>query len=192
MSRWHAFLTVSAAIAAAAIASAQSPPPTSSNGQSGARFLSASVYGSWFTHRESSGATILDLLVLWRGTPGWWAEGRGQDSSSGGGSLRTAQTEHVGGRALRIAFERPVHVAHIQDIDLPLDGANVVMVDDVDAATPRFTKVAVGPAMAAVTGISAVIRRSPELQTFLRCGDTVPDARMQSYVVLICEQMIGK
>jgi hypothetical protein len=180
------------AVAVALLGTTTLAQPQSSNGQGAARFLSASVYAEWFTHREPSGETLLDLLVLWRGEPGWWAKGTGKDSSSGGSGSRLTSTSHVGGQELRIVFDRSVKSAEIQAQTLRLDRANVVMVDDVAAATPKFTTATVDPTLPSSIDIHVAVQRSPDVQKFLRCDETLPDARMQSYVALVCNRMMGR
>jgi hypothetical protein len=58
-------------------ATAQSQPSAGSN-----RVISPTVVAFWM-ERESDSAKQLDLLVLWRGSPGWFMRGA---SSSGGGN----------------------------------------------------------------------------------------------------------
>src|SRR5687768_9343404 len=44
--------------------------------------ISPVVVASWFTERAANGREQLQLLVLWRGTPGWFMGGGGEDRSS--------------------------------------------------------------------------------------------------------------
>src|SRR5262245_57582096 len=61
--------------------------PSNARGQtsSASRPLSATVVSTFVAHNGE-----LTLLVLWRGSPGWFAGGGG-NSSSGGGSISAGQ-----------------------------------------------------------------------------------------------------
>ncbi len=75
----------------------------------------------------------LELLVLWRGSPGWFTVPSQRRASY-------SETEGVlsvdlayGGRDLRLSFDPAGRTATIQDLRVPLQpDANVLLVDDVD------------------------------------------------------------
>jgi hypothetical protein len=53
--------------------------------------VSPAVVGYWQMHDNEDGTGSVDLLILWRGTPGWFLRGNdnsGGGSGGGGGSLR--------------------------------------------------------------------------------------------------------
>ena len=57
---------------------AQAPPRHPSWTSSGSRVVSPAVAATWITKHRQAGDGELELLVLWRGSPGWFLEG-GQD-----------------------------------------------------------------------------------------------------------------
>jgi hypothetical protein len=65
----------------------QSAPTRSSSG--GNTMISPTVFATWLTERIGNGPVQLRLLVLWRGTPGWYfvPGGRMSDSSDGARTL---------------------------------------------------------------------------------------------------------
>src|SRR5262245_60153417 len=141
--------------------------PGGAGQQMGDRVLSPAVVGSWFTHRETSGSYGLDLLVLWRGSPGWPLRGGGHGSSGGGEGMtgRRGMTIRYGTLSFHAALVPGAGLCQIEGKDVPLGDHNVVLVDDVDeAAGPRIVKtLRIDPSIPEPTRIELAIRRSPEL-----------------------------
>jgi hypothetical protein len=77
----------------------QSAPARSSGG--GNAMISPTVVATWITDRVEKGPVQLRLLVLWRGTPGWYflAGSRIADSFDG---VRTEQTFEYGNLRLTL------------------------------------------------------------------------------------------
>ena len=110
--------------------------------------VSPSVMATVMTVEAEQGKGELELLVLWRGSPGWFwrADGRGGGGSSsggggvlspGGGQTRTEWLSH-GGVNLNLRFEPVSRQLWILDQPVTLNDANVVLVDGVDEPTgPR-------------------------------------------------------
>lgn len=109
--------------------------------------VSPSVMATVMTVEAERGRGELELLVLWRGSPGWFwrADGRGGGgSSSGGGTIgasgvqvRTEWLSH-GGVSLNLRFEPASRRLWILDQPVTLNDANVVLIDGVDEPTgPR-------------------------------------------------------
>jgi hypothetical protein len=46
------------------------------NSMSTSRVVSPAVVASWVSHESFADRTVTSLLVLWRGTPGWFLKGR--------------------------------------------------------------------------------------------------------------------
>ena len=125
--------------------------------------VSPSVMATVMTVGGEPGKGELELLVLWRGRPGWFwrtdGRGGGGSSSGGGGTLgasggqvRTEWLSH-GGVNLNLRFEPGSRRLWILDQPVTLNDANVVLVDDVDEPTgPRVVAtVRIDPAYDAAT-----------------------------------------
>jgi len=152
---------------------------------------------------DAAGRGTLELLILWRGSPGWFrksagaASGGGQSSSMGGGPSPMIRSEWIsqGGINLTVRFDPAARKVWIQDKELALDEANVVLVDGVDSREgphvvrtlridPEYqTTLDVlpggpmgrGPRMRPqAVPAQTFIRRSPELVEFLQCDVSVP------------------
>jgi len=167
------------------------PPGAMSSGNG---VLSGSVAGGWFVRAEPGGAASLDLLVLWRGSPGWPLQRSLGGSGGGSSGSRRGMTVRYGDRSFYAAFDTGPRRYQIEDDMKPLGDDNVVLVDDVDSASGlRVVKtLRVDPAMSARVRIDEVIARSPELVAYLRCDAKVPDLRQQMMVDILCARYRGK
>lgn len=171
---------------------------------SGTSVVSPAVVATWFTHRVPSGGWALDLLVLWRGTPGWFmadggsgGAGEGSLPPSAGEGQRGPEVQHLffGNLSLEVRFDPVAGTAQIQDEILSLQGANVILVDEVDSA--QGLRIAgtvwVAPQLPeSPVQLEALVRRSPELFSFLRCDTPLPDPQAQHMLDLLCAQMRGQ
>jgi len=145
-----------------------------------------------------SGPVTLELMVLWRGAPGWFLKG-GQQSSSGGGDDKghvNVRLEQAG-VVLEVNLDRPMGMAHIGGQEVVLGDANVIMVDDVDV--PGGLHVAgtrsVDPRTQALPdGVYTVLRGAPDLISFLRCEARLPEPAgfMQQVLDASCARMVVK
>lgn len=150
--------------------------------------VSLSVLATQMCVVDTAGNGTLELLVLWRGTPGWFRKSGGGASGSGGGGsmgagpgpmIRSAWVSQ-GGVNLSVRFDPVARTAWIQDAEIAMNDANVVLVDDVDSsAGPRVVRtLRIDPAYQTTPATPAMaqlfIRRSPELVEFLQCGVSVP------------------
>jgi len=172
-------------------------------GTSTARVASPTVVASWRTHDNYADGSSTTLLVLWRGTPGWFAvrgsgSGGGAGGSGGGGSY---QYFSYGGRTFTMDFDDDRKVVRILNQEISLKTANVILVDFVDSAAGAtivgYRWVEPGPpAPPIVEGgtsdpIAGVIRRLPELYDYLRCDVSVDDPLMKAMMPIICGAMRG-
>lgn len=176
---------------------AQLPPrnPVGPVQSSGDRVLSPAVVGGWFTHSDAPGSGTLDLLVLWRGSPGWHMRAGPRGSSGGGSSTgRRSVTLKYGGLFLQALFDGPARLAEIEDRKVPLNDDSVLLVDDVDSVSgSKVVKtLRIDPQLSDPSSSEIAIRRSPELVAYLRCDVRLPDARQQAVMDTICAQVIGK
>ena len=187
-------------ILAAAFMAAQPFPGGGSN--SGTAPISPSVMATELGSVDASGQGTLQLLILWRGTPGWFMRDGGSSSSGSGGSAGPGSNmifSHwisQGGVNLTVRFDPSTRKVWIQDRELALDDANVVLVDGVDSPAgpqvvrtlridpeyettmepPPYAMPGRGPKMRArPVPVQTFIRRSPELIEFVQCDTSLPN-----------------
>jgi len=135
-----------AALVTLALASGawQNPPPARRVGPQGLversaggySTVSPSVVASSSTVRDSTGVVSIDLLILWRGSPGWMYRPTGSGSSSGGGPGRGRMIEfsiYQGGLHLTATYDPPLGTVDVLGERVNLKDANVVLVDRVDS-----------------------------------------------------------
>jgi hypothetical protein len=161
--------------------------------------VSPAVVATWMVRRDPNASSELDLLVLWRGSPGWFLK-EGAQESSGGSSSSSAGGENdlvferasFGGIRLQVVFDGSKRTALVQDNEVELGSDNVILVDDVDGANgpqvARSMKVD-GHFAKEPAEIDEIVSRNPELYEFLRCDARVPDANVQPMIDAVCERM---
>jgi len=191
--------------------------------------VSASVIATDMCTVDAEGKGTLELLVLWRGSPGWFRSDKGGSSGAGGwgGRGRAGGGDRVetrtawlteGGVNLSVRIEPSSRKAWIQDREIDLNDANVVLVDDVDtgaglriaglakidpsyyagmeidpdamrAGSPRTGRVSRQP-----RPVQMFIRRSPELIDYLRCDVPLPDAPQEEARIfeMYCSALIQR
>lgn len=121
---------------------------------------------------------VLELVVLWRGAPGWFLAGSGQGASYSEGNATFSAALNYGGRQLSVSYEAARHTALIQGtaVDVP-NGANVILVDGVDLSTV--------PAIGGVVSVDSHLEGDPtfasllggsaEIVSFVRCDAGTPN-----------------
>ena len=169
-------------------------------GTSTSRVVSPVVVASWMSHENYADGRATSLLVLWRGTPGWFSKGsRGGGFSAGGGTGPNGSSgfQYVseGGLAFRLDFDYDKRIVRILDQQISLEATNVVLVDFVDGANGpaivgvRWIDPAPAGQVSAVDPIAAIVRRTPELFEYLRCDFSVSDPVMNAMMPIVCGQM---
>ena len=172
-------------------------------GSSGSRVASPTVVASWVSHDNYANGSHTTLLVLWRGTPGWFASKGGRGGGSGGGSGSGAgqsgsyayEYVYEGGLTFMMEFDYDKSVVKILNQQISLKETNVVLVDFVDSANGpviagyRWVDPAPPDPPAAVDPIASVVKRTPELFDYLRCDVSLPDPVLNAYMPIICGQM---
>ena len=140
------------------------------------RVLSPTTVGIYRFHRVGD-TYLLDLLVLWRGTPGWFATGNGGHGFVGGGQFgHERRTITYAGTVISVEFDDDKGTVKLLDRELSLKDTNVVLLDDTDRAPRAFETRWIDPQI--VTSgepVAAVVRRNPDLFQYLQCGADVPD-----------------
>ena len=167
--------------------------------ETGTRILSSSVMATTISIHQQSGPGSLELLVLWRGQPGWFLieDSRGSATSSRNNSRRDRveassrpsslieHTEFAGGIALEVSFDSSSRTARVQGEDIHLKEANVILVDDVDGSTgPKIEAfhLEAGPLGPPPVRIEAILKRSPVLLAYLRCGERLNNPELQAQI----------
>lgn len=178
----------------------QGPPPgipeyarARGYSSSGSQIVSPTVVATAMTWSQGDAQT-LELLVLWRGRPGWFLEGSGHRSGGGGsGDVQTATLEYAG-LQLSVTFDRQRRVATVDRRELALRDQNVILVDGVDGPVHirRISLERVDPAMTSDSPrLSGVLRRSEAVLQFLQCDLKVPQAAAQPTIDMLCSQVRG-
>jgi hypothetical protein len=140
----------------------------------------------------------VELIVLWRGSPGWFSRGSGSGTSSRGSTASFHSSIRYGGLDLQLEFEPNTRVAQIQGNAIQLRDDNVILVDNVDVAGGPTVVGAlrVDPELPLADNgyprIEPVLRRSPEIVTFLQCDARLPDQRVQAVIETVCRQVLGQ
>lgn len=161
-----------AALLAAVVAVAQEPkslPPLVEQN----RPVSPSVVGTLLLR-----ANAVELILLWRGRPGWYLGTRKLSGGEGG----PAGTRHgeiaYGNTTLRYLYQPGKRTLDVQGVRIVLTGReNVVLVDHVDE-TPASVVVDVDTAtgqLDASTTLGAFLGTSKKAGPFLRCDTGLPD-----------------
>lgn len=153
------------------------------------RPVSAGVLASWRTQGDK-----LTLLVLWRGTPGWWSRANHGGGGGGGNGEREFQQIREGGLTFQIDYDFRAGTASLVERTISLTDVNVILVDNVDGPTRpvivgmRF----IDPQLPASEPDAplAMIRREPELYEFLRCDVGLPPSR--EAVAPLLDEMITR
>ena len=171
-------------------------------GMSTSRVASPTVVASWASHDNYADGSHTTLLVLWRGTPGWFASksgrggsGGGSGAGGGGGGSYGYQYVYEGGLTFMMEFDYDKSIVKMLNQQISLKETNVVLVDFIDSANGpaivgyRWIDPAPPDAPAAVDPIASVVKRTPDLFDYLRCDLTLPDPVMKAFMPIICGQM---
>ncbi len=171
----------------------QSAPTRSTGG--GNTMISPTVFASWVTERVGNDPEELRLLVLWRGTPGWFFVGGGRIGLSSG-RPRAHRIIEYGNTRLTLDYGADDTVA-INGHEVHLGADNVVYVDDVDApGGARVVRTSRVPSkMPGSAGqIGLAIRDVPEVVGYLKCEARAPDPQRQMMIeqIAACIVTLGR
>jgi hypothetical protein len=165
---------------------------------SGCSALSPSVVATYEGRGQMpDGPMLVDLVVLWRGSPGWYDEST--DSAEVGGSSGAHRIRSRTG-LVEIRFDSSTRVVQVHGNAVPLQNNNVLLLDDVDGS--GGVKIAgmlrVDPPVRPtskggqnVDVIDAVVQQSSELFEYLRCDARFarPDDPQSQIQLRHCEQL---
>jgi hypothetical protein len=168
-------------------------------GMSTSRVVSPTVVASWVSRENYADGNTTTLLVLWRGTPGWFRKGGRSGSGGGGGSGQSGSDAYQyvseGGLTFVMKFDYDTRVAKILNQEISLTETNVLLVDFVDSTNgptivgSQWVDPAPPEPSSPSDPIAAVVRRTPELFEYLRCDLTLSDPLMNAMMPIICGQM---
>jgi uncharacterized protein (TIGR02246 family) len=110
-----------------------------------------------------------DLIVVWRGSPGWFG---GQRIISSGGTGRTVRwSQSFGDVRLDVEFDFATRVGQVAGHRITMNSNNAVLVDHVDE--PRRSTVvrmlAIKGELTEAPDVSALIARSPAAANYIQC-----------------------
>ncbi len=172
----------------------------------GSYVISPAVVATALFANGSGDDAELQVLVLWRGSPGWFLDGDHSGSSTRSDS-RTMSRDTRGGpilhefyfgnRRLRVRLDPRSETAEIGETVISLRDGRAVLVDEVDdAGGPRVigTRLIGTQASGVPPRIEPLLRESPELVAFLRCDQRVADSRIpiQTMVAATCREILGR
>ena len=119
----------------------------------------------------AAGARTLDLLVLWRGSAGWFETVPSAGDSNQGLAVGGTERLHrvfVRGRPLELRVDAKTNTARIQDQIIPLQGTNVLLIDGVDGQQVRVAgTLYVDPQLDSLMDpVQQILKQSPLLMEF--------------------------
>lgn len=147
---------------------------------SGSRAFSVFVTGTFFIWTPGE----IELVALWRGRDARWYAGSGSTRGGGTAAGYTGVFE-FGAHRFDFVYDRTRRVVRVRGAEISLpQGHNVLLVDGADRngdplittmkADLRYPVVAgrgAAPASIATADIVAIVERSPDMVSFLRCSD---------------------
>ena len=152
------------------------------------------MLATWIAKRDDRGRPQLDLMVLWRGAPGWFARRPTGERISGAGSGTFSIALIRGDLQLQLSFDIKKRIASVGGTDVPLDKNNVILVDNVDV--PNGGKILgryqVAPAMNDPTRIDPILRSSPALIEYLRCDAPTENDANAAALAHVCAMVLNK
>ena len=161
--------------------------------------VSSTVVATFCGHRAGN-SELLDLLILWRGKPGWF---QGDHSSGAAGSRKfgartngeVSASQRYGGGTIAFDADFDARAVTIGRSTVKLDRVNTIIIDDVDGdshvSASRWTEP--GLPLAGDWNL-ALVHRSSELLRDLRCDLPMPTppasyVGTQVPVITVCEKL---
>lgn len=167
--------------------------------------VSATVVATYCSHAAGSD-DIVDLMILWRGSPGWFQRRSGGRYGSGGSHMVGGGT---GGHVTENRFYGDVEIRYDADFDartvtigtlapIAIDKFNTVLVDGVDRPGGGHVQRTLGVVARVSLGGDhnlKVIQSSSVLVSFLQCEMAMPASRspmLQTPVITVCDKLASK
>jgi hypothetical protein len=176
----------------------------------GTNIISSTVVSIYCGHREGDDE-MLDLLVLWRGTPGWFNRAGGRGSSGGSSGVGAGrgtkgfayQYSTYGDITIGVDLNFDANTAKIGEEVFALDSVNIVFIDGV--GEPGGGRVYdtrwIEPKLPLVGDPNVLIaQRSREVVNYLRCDIPMPAPQTTTrmppipvpLVITVCERLQPK
>lgn len=155
--------------------------------------LSPSVLGTLASRPQG-----LELLVLWRGTPGWYLSGGQRSARVGEHDGLLDATIAYGGVTLNFLFNAHNSSITLQGRPRSLPaGTNVLLVDEVNSRTglrvvDTLAVPSDGPVDPRAHTLAPFLKRSPAMVAFLQCDVGTPGSRGDSDRMLrriVCDEL---
>ena len=164
--------------------------PAQNSGTTTSYPVSASVVASWIVAGVKDRPQVLELLVLWRGSPGWFDR---EDSSEAarGTPDRTELSLKYGDLRLEISFERRGPTAKVMGQTLALQDNNVILVDNVDQRHILSVKALgrIPPAIPSDGRFVDLLVSAKQLHPYLRCELEMRDSTKQKLLGSVCKRI---
>lgn len=159
------------------------------------RQVSPTVLATWIK-RVGPDNERVDVIVLWRGEPGWHLKGNRRGSWSSATRDTHDTSISYGGLNLEMSYNRKRQVITIgrREVDLK-PNLNVVLVDPVGTDPARFKieTLAVEPTLPRYgPQLERVLGSSSRIVEFLQCHLSVPDARGRQMLERVCSEITPK
>jgi len=159
------------------------------------RYVSPTVLATWIK-RVGPERELIDVIVLWRGEPGWHLKG----SRRGSSSSATPDVHHTsisyGGLDLDMSFNRKRQLVTIGRREVALKpNLNVVLVDRVGTEPIKFKieTLAVEPSLPRHgPRLERVLGSSPRIVEFLQCHLSLPEPRGKQMIERVCSEITRK
>ena len=159
--------------------------------------VSPVALATWRTRYDENDRHTLELVVIWRGQPGWYLKRVGRRTESGGGNAtKFNMTSQYGGIELNVEFDLTARVLRVQGKRVDLGENNVVLVDSVDG--PGAAKVSsllrIAPEVPSIgrrPELEAALASSPAVVSFLQCDVQLPDAQRPFQYLPTCVRALA-
>lgn len=174
-------------------AAAQPQRPSPAARRPSPRTDTTPVSGTTVATLVTKDGSAVDLLVLWRGTPGWFMTSDYQASRGGSAPLYDG-TIYFNGHLFNWDINFVTRVAHVAGSRLDLKSRNVVLVDGMDApAGPRIVNTLTVDEDPSVTfpDMRPLVWRIPALVAYLQCDQQFSDPKVQMIHAFQCTFLTG-
>jgi len=147
------------------------------------RPLTVSVLGTFLMRNGE-----MELVVLWRGSPGWHIKSKQLRSSGNTNTYRLS----IGydDITLILAFDRARRTATINEVEVAVPRPrNVIMVDGIGGDKLVQKTAAVDLSISGNPDVASLLSRSPEVVAFLRCDEITTHPLQAQIDSLVCDSL---